>query len=89
MPPTPPPQVTPPRCVLLVSDAPGERRKASAVAARLALLGALRGDRRAGTGEGASLDLNEHGADLMTGDGRRALSAVLGTVFRARGGPMG
>lgn len=39
----------PPRYELLTCDGPGEARKAAQVAARLAGLGALRGDRRAGS----------------------------------------
>lgn len=59
---------------MLTSDAPGEVRKASAIAMRLAQLGALRGDRRAG-GEGLVLPL--HATELSTPQGKRALNTLL------------
>ena len=50
-------RLRPPLCTMLTSDAPGEVRKASAIARRLAMLKTLRGDRRAG---GESLVLPLH-----------------------------
>lgn len=41
-------QTTAPRFIMLASDAPGELRKATTIAARLSQLGALRGDQRTG-----------------------------------------
>ena len=54
-------QLQPPRYELLASDGPGEARKASQVAARLAGLGALRGDRRAGSvADLSNFDMHNH-----------------------------
>ena len=54
-------QLQPPRYELLTSDGPGEARKASQVAARLAGLGALRGDRRAGSvADLSNFDMHNH-----------------------------
>ena len=62
-------QTTAPRCIMLASDAPGELRKASTIAARLSQLGALRGDQRAGA---VGVNLSGHADDLTTPLGRLA-----------------
>ena len=59
----------------LTSDGPGEARKASQVAARLAGLGALRGDRRAGSvADLSNFDMHNHPL------AREALVSVLGQL---------
>ena len=68
-------QLQPPRYELLTSDGPGEARKASQVAARLAGLGALRGDRRAGSVADLS-NFEMHNHPLA----REALASVLGQL---------
>ena len=68
-------QLQPPRYELLTSDGPGEARKASQVAARLAGLGALRGDRRAGSVADLS-NFELHNQPLA----REALASVLGQL---------
>ena len=68
-------QLQPPRYELLTSDGPGEARKASQVAARLAGLGALRGDRRAGSvADLSNFDMHNHPL------AREALTSVLGQL---------
>ena len=68
-------QLQPPRYELLASDGPGEARKASQVAARLAGLGALRGDRRAGSvADLSNFDMHNHPL------AREALASVLGQL---------
>ena len=68
-------QLQPPRYELLTSDGPGEARKASQVAARLAGLGALRGDRRAGSvADLSNFDMHNHPL------AREALVSVLGQL---------
>ena len=68
-------QLQPPRYELLTSDGPGEARKASQVAARLAGLGALRGDRRAGSvADLSTFDMHNHPL------AREALVSVLGQL---------
>ena len=68
-------QLQPPRYELLTSDGPGEARKASQVAARLAGLGALRGDRRAGSvADLSNFDMHNHPL------AREALASVLGQL---------
>ena len=68
-------QLQPPRYELLTCDGPGEARKASQVAARLAGLGALRGDRRAGSVADLS-DFEMHNHPLAG----EALASVLGQL---------
>jgi hypothetical protein len=62
-------QTTAPRFIMLASDAPGELRKATTIAARLSQLGALRGDQRAGV---VGVNLSGHADDLTTPLGRLA-----------------
>ena len=72
-------QTTGPLYKFLISDVGGEKRFASAVAKRLALLGALtQGDRRA-TGSANSLGLNAF--DMDNNYGSKALHKMLKTIW--------
>lgn len=72
-------QVTGPKYKFLLSDVGGEKRFASAVAKRLALLGALtQGDRRS-TGQSNALGLGEFDCDNQYG--QRALNQMLNRIW--------
>ncbi|KAJ1458677.1 P-loop containing NTP hydrolase pore-1-domain-containing protein [Pelagophyceae sp. CCMP2097] len=70
-------QASAPKCVLVVSDVPGEQRKAASAMMRLAQVGALRGDRRAALGSIVFGDC----ADLGTAQGGAALKSLSSHVL--------
>ena len=79
-------QVSGPKYKVLLSDIGGEKRFASAVAKRLALLGALtQGDRRA-TGQSNAIGLGEFDCDNRFG--QKALNQMLDSIWKCERSPL-